>query len=80
MLATRKLPFKIIAIDPVEARREKMNYIYAKIDVSGRGSGQFLTKSIEEAGETVKEWTNGVGCTSVLEVTSAHFGVYLNQG
>jgi hypothetical protein len=70
MLATRRLPFKIIAIDPVEARREKMNCICAKIDPSGRGLGQFVTKSIDEARDTVAEWTKGVGCTSVLEVRS----------
>lgn len=68
MLAARQLPFKIIAIDPIKARREKMNAVYAKIDISGRGYGKFVTKSIEEAGDTVREWTNGVGCTSVLEV------------
>jgi threonine dehydrogenase-like Zn-dependent dehydrogenase len=70
MLSTRKLPFQIVAVDPLEARREKMNAIYARIDASGRGSGKFTTNSIHQAKETVKEWTKGVGCTSVLEVIS----------
>ncbi|KAF7975330.1 hypothetical protein HWV62_9765 [Athelia sp. TMB] len=68
MLATRKLAFKIVAIDLVEDRRKKMETVYAAIDVSGKGSGEFITASPDEAKDIVKKWTNGVGCNTVLEV------------
>ncbi|KAF8798824.1 hypothetical protein BYT27DRAFT_7121893 [Phlegmacium glaucopus] len=67
-LATRQLPFRIVAIDPLEARREKMKAIYAAIDEGGKGTGEFTALPIEEAKEKVKEWTRGIGCTAVLEV------------
>lgn len=67
-LATRQLPFRIVAIDPLEARREKMKAVYAAIDEGGKGMGEFAVLSIEEAKEKVKEWTEGIGCTAVLEV------------
>lgn len=69
MLATRKLAFKIVAIDLVEDRRKKMETVYAAIDVSGKGSGEFITASPDEAKDIVKKWTNGVGCNTVLEVS-----------
>ena len=71
-LATRQLPFRIVAIDPLEARRKKMKAVYAAIDEGGKGTGEFVVLSIEEAKEKVKEWTAGIGCTAVLEVRSSH--------
>lgn len=68
-LATRRVPFRVVAIDPVEGRRDKMKAVYDAIDQEGRGSGTFVVQSIEEAKETVKEWTGGVGCNAILEVT-----------
>lgn len=67
-LTTRQLPFRIVAIDPLEARREKMKAVYAAIDEGGKGTGEFIVLPIEEAKEKVKEWTQGIGCTAVLEV------------
>ena len=67
-LATRQVPFRIVAVDPLEARREKMKAIYAVIDEGGKGTGEFVVLPIEEAKEKVKEWTAGIGCTAVLEV------------
>ncbi|KAF9463023.1 alcohol dehydrogenase [Collybia nuda] len=67
-LATRRLPFRIVAIDPIESRREKMKAVYAAIGESGKGSGQFIVHSIEDAKLIVKDWTGGIGCTAVLEV------------
>ncbi|KDR82662.1 hypothetical protein GALMADRAFT_263115 [Galerina marginata CBS 339.88] len=67
-LATKQLPFKIVAIDPLESRREKMKAVYAAIDKAGKGSGQFAVCSIDEGKEKVKEWTSGIGSTVVLEV------------
>jgi hypothetical protein len=68
VLATRKLPFRIVAVDPIESRREKMKAVYSAIGASGRGSGAFEVHSIEGARDMVNNWTSGVGCTAVLEV------------
>jgi threonine dehydrogenase-like Zn-dependent dehydrogenase len=68
MLASRDAPFKIVAIDPLESRRRKMKAIYSKIAHDGKGTGKFVVRGIEEAKETVNEWTRGVGATAVLEV------------
>lgn len=73
VLAARQLPFRIVAIDPLEARREKMKAVYAAIDTSGKGSGQFAVHDIEDAKSLVKDWTGGVGCTAVLEVRTVLF-------
>lgn len=70
MLAARQVSFQVVAIDPVEDRREKMKAVYAKIDEQGKGAGKFVVQDIETAKETVKEWTSGVGCTAVLEVST----------
>jgi len=67
-LATRQAPFRIVAIDLLEARREKMKAVYEAIDEGGKGTGEFVVLSIEEAKAKVKEWTAGIGCTAVLEV------------
>ena len=71
VLATRKLPFRIVAIDPIESRREKMKVVYSAIDSSGRGSGIFVVHNIDDAKDVVKNWTSDVGCTAVLEVWPA---------
>ncbi|KAF7346040.1 alcohol dehydrogenase [Mycena sanguinolenta] len=68
MLSTQQLPFRIVAIDPVESRREKAMAVYAKIDQAGKGSGKFVAESIDDAKKTVATWTGGVGCTAVLEI------------
>ncbi|KIK03332.1 hypothetical protein K443DRAFT_654096 [Laccaria amethystina LaAM-08-1] len=67
-LAIRQVPFRIVGIDPVEARREKMKAVYTTIVQAGEGTGEFVVLSIEEAREKVEDWTGGVGCTTVLEV------------
>jgi hypothetical protein len=71
MLSTQRLPFRIIAIDPIAARREKMLAAYTKICGSDRISGDFVANSIDQSRETVKEWTKGIGCMSVLEVSTS---------
>ncbi|KAJ7725373.1 chaperonin 10-like protein [Mycena metata] len=68
MLSSQSLPFQIVAIDPVESRREKAMAVYAKIDQAGKGSGKFVAQSIDDAKSTVNTWTGGVGCTAVLEI------------
>lgn len=68
ILATRNIPFRIVAIDPNEARREKVKAVYDAIGPDGKGTGEFAALSIDEAKIKVNEWTNGVGATAVLEV------------
>lgn len=67
-LSTRQFPYRIVAMDLVESRREKMKAVYAAIGANGKGNGEFIVCSVEEAKVQVKEWTNGIGCTAVLEV------------
>ncbi|TFK70402.1 alcohol dehydrogenase [Pluteus cervinus] len=67
VLATRQIPFKIVATDLLESRREKMKAVYDTIGADGRGQGQFVVKSPEDAKTLVKEWTSGTGCNAVLE-------------
>lgn len=66
--ASQGLQYQVIAIDPIESRRTKMEAVYKAIDVSGKGSGQFTVASIEEGKKLASEWTNGAGCNAVLEV------------
>lgn len=68
ILATRNIPFRMVAIDPIQSRREKMKAVYNTIDTTGKGTGEFTVLSIDEAKIRVQEWTNGVGATAVLEV------------
>lgn len=68
VLATRNIPFRVVAIDPIQSRREKMKAVYNTIDTTGKGTGEFTVLSIDEAKVQVEEWTNGVGATAVLEV------------
>lgn len=69
MLVTRNLPFRVVAIDPLEARRRKMERVLATIDQQAKISGVFTVQSIDDAGKTVQEWTAGVGCNAILEVS-----------
>lgn len=69
-LSTRKVPFKIVAIDLVEGRREKMKAVYEAIGESGKAGGEFAVCAIDEAKVKVKEWTAGIGTTAVLEVST----------
>jgi len=68
VLATRKIPFRIVAIDPNESRRQKMKAVYDTIDAEGKGTGEFVVLSIDEAKVKVSEWTDGIGATAILEV------------
>lgn len=74
MLAERQLPYRIVGVDLLEARREKMKAILASIDPSGKGIGEFVVASVDESKEIVKKWTDGIGCNFVLEVSDS-FGL-----
>ncbi|KAI8969755.1 chaperonin 10-like protein [Trametes punicea] len=62
------LVYQVISIDPLEARRKKMQTVYDTIDPSGKGSGRFAVASVEDGQTLTREWTNGAGCNAVLEV------------
>ncbi|KAG5721687.1 hypothetical protein E4T56_gene11203 [Termitomyces sp. T112] len=91
-LATRRVPFRIVATDLLESRREKMKTVYDAIDASGKGAGEFVVLSADDAKVYIHETTGGVGCTAVLEVvghpdalTSAYdlvraFGIIVSVG
>lgn len=79
VLARRQLPYKIVAIDPLEARREKMKAVYDKIGSDGKGQGEFAVASIDEAKALVQTLTGGIGCTAVLEVGELLRLWYLNS-
>ena len=68
MLATRGQPYRLVTVDLLESRRMKMGAVYAAIDQGGKGSGEFAVCSPEEAMIVVKEWTQEIGCTAVIEV------------
>lgn len=65
------LKYQVIAIDPLESRREKMQAAFAAIDVTGKGTGKFTVASIEDGKKVVHGATSGAGCNAVLEVTLA---------
>ncbi|RDB17970.1 putative zinc-type alcohol dehydrogenase-like protein YbdR [Hypsizygus marmoreus] len=68
VVATRQIPYRIVAIDLLEARREKMKAVFAAIDPSGKGDGEFVVLDMDAAKAQVKKWTGAVGCTAILEV------------
>ncbi|KAJ3913655.1 chaperonin 10-like protein [Lentinula edodes] len=68
-LVQKGLPYRIVAIDINQSRREKMEKVYEAIGSDGKGqNGEFVVQGLEEAKETVAKWTGDVGCTGVLEV------------
>ncbi|PFH53888.1 hypothetical protein AMATHDRAFT_136465 [Amanita thiersii Skay4041] len=68
MLGARGQPYRVVAIDLLESRRQKMRAVHDKIDVQGKGLGEFVVCAPDEAKVVVKAWTQGIGCTAVIEV------------
>lgn len=71
MLYARDVEFRIVAIDPTEIRRRKVEAIYAKVSqayYSKRRNGHLEVCNIEVSKEFVSRWTQGIGCNSILEV------------
>lgn len=77
-VASRGVPFRIVAIDTNESRRTKMQAVYDAMDQNGKGTGDFTVLSIPDAKAKVAEWTNGAGCTAVLEVVGHPSAVELS--
>ena len=72
MLYTRDVDFRVVAVDPTESRREKVKAIYAKVsNAYGKlRSGHLEVSDIEASKDIVTNWTEGLGCNSVLEVSA----------
>lgn len=71
MLYTTDLEFRIVAIDPTEIRRKKVEAIYAKISQAydKHRNGHLEVSDIAASKDIVTKWTEGIGCNSVLEVS-----------
>ncbi|ESK91248.1 alcohol dehydrogenase [Moniliophthora roreri MCA 2997] len=64
------LKYRIVAIDLLEGRREKLKVVYNRVmqsEPDKKQRGEFIVLPPEEAKAKVQEWTNDVGCTGVLE-------------
>ncbi|KAL4080828.1 chaperonin 10-like protein [Scleroderma citrinum] len=68
--------FKIVAIDPVETRRNKVTAIYSKISCD-QTRGFLEVADINESKRLVSEWTNGIGCNVVFEVVGNNSALML---
>ncbi|KIJ60274.1 hypothetical protein HYDPIDRAFT_117357 [Hydnomerulius pinastri MD-312] len=70
MLYAKDIDFRIIAIDPTEARRKKVEAIYAKVSQaqSPARKGRLEVSDINASKDIVSAWTNRIGCNAVLEV------------
>ncbi|PCH39474.1 alcohol dehydrogenase [Wolfiporia cocos MD-104 SS10] len=66
--ANDNMEFRVLAVDPNESRRSKMEAVYAAIDAKDRGSGPLIVTDIQEGKSIANDWTNGAGCNAVLEV------------
>ena len=76
----RGLVYQVIAIDPLESRRQKMEAVYKAIDASGKGSGRFVVASIEDGKKLSAEWTDGAGCNAILEASVSRLLLYESRG
>ena len=72
MLYARDVEFRIVAIDPTEIRRQKIEAIYAKVSQAygKQRNGHLEVSDIEASKDLVSRWTQGVGCNAVLEVST----------
>lgn len=64
----RGTKYRVVAIDPVEARRDKMKAVFKAIN-AGIQAESFSVEDISNAREVVNAWTEGIGCNAVLEVS-----------
>ncbi|EIN04314.1 hypothetical protein PUNSTDRAFT_116533 [Punctularia strigosozonata HHB-11173 SS5] len=66
---SRPCPVRLVAVDPLHSRREKVQKIHDAMDVKYRlGQNDLVIASIEDAPGVVEKWTDGVGCNGILEV------------
>lgn len=71
MLYMRDIEFRILAIDPTEIRRKKMEAIYATVSEAyvNQRIGHLEVSDIAESKNVITTWTEGIGCNAVLEVS-----------
>ncbi|KAF9009296.1 alcohol dehydrogenase [Hymenopellis radicata] len=74
-LAKKQLRYRIIGVDLLESRREKMMSIYKMVsEAEGYGTmGTFVAQNVDEAKLTVHEWTSGWGVTPFSRWTKLFF-------
>ncbi|KAF7798491.1 hypothetical protein EIP86_009712 [Pleurotus ostreatoroseus] len=60
--------YRIIAIDPLVSRREKLSDVLSVIKQAHGYKGEVSVEDIENSRRIVDEWTGNVGCDAVLEV------------
>lgn len=70
LLAILEIKYRVVAIDLNEGRRQKIEAIYAAIPADARGVGMFVAAAPDKAKAVLMEWTVGVGCNAVLEVSN----------
>lgn len=63
------LDCRVVAVDPNDSRRKKMDAVYTKIAGKNKQSCAFVVATIDEAKELTGLWTGGAGCNAVLEVS-----------
>jgi hypothetical protein len=68
MLFKNATRYRVIAIDLLSTRREKMQAIYDTMANVGASNSEFRVASPDETQDVVKNWTGGIGCNAVLEV------------
>lgn len=73
LLAILEIKYRVVAVDLNEGRRQKIEAIYAAIPADARGVGLFVAAAPDKAKAVVKEWTVGVGCNAVLEVSKSSY-------
>lgn len=65
--------YRVVAVDPLASRREKMiDILFAIRDVANPDN--IVVGDLETAKEIINEWTNSIGCNAVLEVTTFSCG------
>lgn len=61
------LEYRVIAVDPLRSRREKMSDILAAIQGQAKHDN-IAVVDVEAAKTATDEWTDSIGCNAVLEV------------
>lgn len=81
MLYARDVEFRIVAIDPTEIRRKKVEAIYAKVSQAyvKQRNGHLEVSDIATSKDVVTKWTQGIGCNVVLEVSMVLPRTWINS-
>lgn len=81
MLYARDVEFRIVAIDPTEIRRKKVEAIYGKVSQAygKQRNGHLEVSDIAASKDVVTKWTEGIGCNSVLEVSTTSLRTWMDK-